>query len=295
MKGPLAQLLLLSVFVAIGLWVGVKWFLGRTNELSSNNDMRAISSLREETNGGAEPKPAWAAVRSAEFVPSEPSQILERNSRIESQSQTKDDEAQQKSSDEDEQASTDDEPAPEDAVEEAEEEADEQIETLEVIEVESESEQTPDGEAQQGARNESAGGRQASTLSGEELQSRQKARQARLAELGLIRKKAPPPTVAVDVSLDMPERCSGAALAKVPVGLKFRHETSVIRGESLNALQSLVALFRQCNDDGKFIVAENPLGRADATDTLRQMRIDEVKYFFIQHSVSIDTVQFPEE
>ena len=133
-----------------------------------------------------------------------------------------------------------------------------------------------------------------SSLSDEELQARSEARRKRLAEVGLIQEKPPEPTIAVDVSLLMPEHCRGAATARVPIGLKYRYESSIIRGESLYALESLVALYRLC-EQGDFVVTENPLGFEDASPTLTQMRFDEVKYFFIQHRVSIDTVQFPEE
>ena len=133
-----------------------------------------------------------------------------------------------------------------------------------------------------------------SSLSDEELEARAEARRRRLAELGLIQEKPLEPTTAVDVSLLMPEKCKGAVIARVPIGLKYRYESSIIRGESLNALESLVALYRLC-EQGDFVVTENPLGFEDATPALTQMRFDEVKYFFIQHSISIDAVQFPEE
>jgi len=124
--------------------------------------------------------------------------------------------------------------------------------------------------------------------------ARKAARYQRLAELGLIQKKAPEPTIAVDVSLLLPEQCANAAIAKVPIGLKFRFESSIIKGESLNALESLVASYREC-PAGMIVVAHNPLGREDATDSLKQLRLDEIKYFFIQHRVPIDMVKFPEK
>ena len=126
-----------------------------------------------------------------------------------------------------------------------------------------------------------------------EMQERENARLERLAALGLVTEKQPEPTVAIDASLLMPAVCEGAALAQVPVNLKFRHESPIIRGESLNALESLVAMYRECRE-GEFVLVENPLGHEDATASLTQMRFDEVKYFFIQHSVSMDAVQFPE-
>ncbi|MFK7995663.1 MAG: hypothetical protein AB8B87_16115 [Granulosicoccus sp.] len=132
------------------------------------------------------------------------------------------------------------------------------------------------------------------SLGEEELNARAAARRQRLADLGIIAEKPPEPTIAIDVSLDMPETCPDHAIARVPIGVKFRFESSIIKGESLNALESLVAFYRACKS-GQFIVAQNPLGREDATESLAQMRFDEIKYFFIQHSVSIDAVQFSEE
>ncbi|MFK7859666.1 MAG: hypothetical protein AB8B64_12630 [Granulosicoccus sp.] len=132
-------------------------------------------------------------------------------------------------------------------------------------------------------------------LGRDEIHAREAARRQKLIDLGILSQTLPPePTIAIDVSLDMPERCKGADIARVPIGVKFRFESSLIKGESLNALESLVAFYREC-ESGQFILAQNPLGRADATEMLMQMRFDEIKYFFIQHSVSIDAVQFSEE
>ncbi|MFK8079959.1 MAG: hypothetical protein AB8B97_06730 [Granulosicoccus sp.] len=128
-----------------------------------------------------------------------------------------------------------------------------------------------------------------------EVESREAARRQRLIEAGIISgTKQPESTIAIDVSLAMPENCKGAAIAGVPIGVKFRHESPTIKGSSLNDLESLVALYRACAS-AQFILAKNPLGRIDATETLTQMRFDELKYFFIQHSVSIDAVQYSEE
>ena len=131
-------------------------------------------------------------------------------------------------------------------------------------------------------------------LGAEEISLREKARQQRFAELGLISEKSPEPTVALDVSLIMPDECNDAAIARVPTGLKFRYESSIIRGESIIDLQSLVSLYKDC-DQGEFVLDESALGSADADDSLQQKRLNEVKYFFIQNSVPIDAVSFPEE
>jgi len=131
-------------------------------------------------------------------------------------------------------------------------------------------------------------------LGADELQAREAARRQKLTELGIISGSEHEPTIAIDVKLQMPERCESVALAIVPVGVKFRFESSIIKGESLNDLESLVALYRECVS-GRFILTQNPLGRADRTEMLTERRLDEIKYFFIQHSVPIDAVEFPEK
>lgn len=304
MKSPLAQLLLVSVLVGIGLWVGVKWFLGTTEDFSANIDVRSVGYLRNSADTVATSAPQSDVATPAPSSTGTPLEALARNTLASGNGQAvdTDDEILQLPLDGDRQTATVDEPVNDEVLEEPDSDADEVVEIEPVVilpsddELEDEAQQARD-DAQRESReadDDTSDDRQKFTLSEEELETRRKARQARLAELGIIRKKAPEPTIAVDVSLDMPDRCAGAAVARVPVGLKFRYETAVMRGESLNVLQSLVALYREC-EDGKFLVAENPLGRTDASDTLKQMRVDEVKYFFIQHSVSIDTVQFPEE
>jgi len=121
---------------------------------------------------------------------------------------------------------------------------------------------------------------------------REAARRARLIQLGVISKPAPEPTTAIDIVLQLPQRCEGHVVAKVPVGLDFRFESSSIKGHSLNELEKLVRLYKDCKD-GRFVLSENPLGRVDRSAALVQVRLDEVKYFFIQHSVSIESIEFP--
>ena len=123
-------------------------------------------------------------------------------------------------------------------------------------------------------------------------QQREAKRRAKLAELGLITKPAPEPTTAVDVSLHMPESCVGHDEASIPVGLKFRFDSYSIRGESLHELEKLVASYRNCKE-GLFVLAENPLGSVDRSAALVQVRLDEIKYFFIQHSIPTESIQFP--
>ncbi len=255
MKSPLSQLLLLSVFVGIVLWVGVKWFLGGSDDLSDSMDVRSLGHLRDTDTAVSSPQKSRPDPATREPLP--PASFGA--------------------------------PEPMKTVEELAEQVDGITATGEAQTSTVAEEQADDA---YGASNEEQV--ESVALGAEELNVRERARKQRLAELGLIPEKPPEPTVAVDVSLNMPDDCADAALARVPVGIKFRYESAIIRGESLNALESLVSLYRDC-EQGEFVVGENPLGRADADDTLKQMRYDEVKYFFIQHSVSIDAVSFPEE
>ena len=267
MKSPLAQLLFLSVVVGIGLWVGFKWFLSDTDNMSDTIDIRSVayspssasSSSKSQETALSEPlsTAAFGAPEPMKTV-EELSEAIEIDELVSGQGDA------------------------EELQEEQEQVFAEEDVTLEDTEV---------GDGEYASDDKEIG---STALSAEELDVRARARKQRLAELGLISEEPPEPTIAVDVSLLMPDECSGAQIARVPVGLKFRYESSIVRGESLNELESLVALYRDC-EQGEFVLDENPLGRADANDTLTQMRFDEVKYFFLQHSVSIDAVKFPEE
>lgn len=128
-------------------------------------------------------------------------------------------------------------------------------------------------------------------LSAEE---RKDARDAKLSRLGLLPKKRPPPTIALDVSLSMPDSCkSELSLPQSKVPLEFRFDSPTLRGDSLNRLEGLVAVYRECAG-GLFTLTENPLGKVDASKSLTQMRLDEVKYFFLQHSIPKSAIEFPE-
>lgn len=258
MKSPLGHLLLVTVFVGIGLWVGVKWFLGETDDFPDSIDIRSLGYLRDDAPASDTSESPAADLESVNQEPLSPTAF-----------------------------ST---PEPKSAVEEISEKV--QLEKPPAIDRAQDAVQVPDDDG--GGLETEEQTPDTAALGTKEVEAREQARKRRLEELGLIPKPRHEPTTAIDVSLIMPEHCAGAVVAAVPVGLKFRHESSVIKGESLNALESIVALYRDCQQ-GEFVLVANPLGREDATRMLTQMRFDEVKYFFIQHSVSIDAVQFPEE
>jgi hypothetical protein len=106
--------------------------------------------------------------------------------------------------------------------------------------------------------------------------------------------RVPEPTTAIHAKLKLPEHCEGTEVAEKPVEMKFRAESAIVKGESLMELESLVSLYRDCGE-GIFSLSENPLGSADSTTELTRMRFDEMKYFFLQHSISIETVLFPSD
>ncbi len=260
-KSQLAQLLLLTVLVFIGLWLAIRSFVGATDDLSSSLDIRSLAYIRDDTPSDPTLVPVVPdePMSPAEFAEPEPMATV-------------DELAVAGASDEETQGAEGDE---EEAKEEEEGEEDEE-----------EEEENNDKE-------ERAEEREGSSLSDEELAAREKVRRDKLAELGLLHEK-PTETIAADVALIMPDECSGSAIAKVPAVLKFRFESSRIMGESLNVLESLLAVHREC-EEGYFAVDKNPLGLVDSDDTLAQMRLDEIKYFFLQHNVSLDIVEFPTE
>ena len=101
----------------------------------------------------------------------------------------------------------------------------------------------------------------------------------------------PPPVRAVDVSYSAPENCEASGVALAPVAVQYRLESPTITGASLRELELLMTEYRRC-DGGQFQFAHNPLGKEDATPQLMQRRLDELKYFFLQHRVSETALRF---
>lgn len=102
-----------------------------------------------------------------------------------------------------------------------------------------------------------------------------------------------PPVRAVDVVLEIPAECDVSDVVLAPLPVKYRHESPTIKGASLQELEILVAEYRKC-DGGVFHLSHNPLGREDSTPALRQRRLDELKYFFLQHRMPKTALRFPE-
>ena len=103
----------------------------------------------------------------------------------------------------------------------------------------------------------------------------------------------PPPVRAVDVLLETPSECDASDVVLAPLPVRYRHESPTIKGSSLGELELLVAEYRKC-DGGVFHFSHNPLGKEDSTAALMQRRLDELKYFFLQHRVPKTALRFPD-
>lgn len=109
---------------------------------------------------------------------------------------------------------------------------------------------------------------------------------AKLNRLAQPLRAQEPANHAIDVTLEVSPYCDTTVVALPPVAVQYRHESPTIKAGSLQALESLVAEYRKCQQS-IFQLSESPLNHAETADSsLTQLRFDELKYFFIQHSVS---------
>lgn len=126
----------------------------------------------------------------------------------------------------------------------------------------------------------------------EEMSSAEAAEALMKETLGINAPK--PPVRAVDVTYELPPNCEASAAALAPVAVQYRYESPTIKGASLRELEILMTEYRRC-EGGAFQFAHNPLGKEDATLSLMQMRLDELKYFFLQHRVPKTALKFPDD
>ncbi|ASJ71433.1 hypothetical protein [Granulosicoccus antarcticus] len=103
----------------------------------------------------------------------------------------------------------------------------------------------------------------------------------------------PPPVRAVDVAFEIPANCDASDVVLAPLSVKYRYESPSIKGESIGELQSFAAEYHRC-EGGIFRLSHNPLGREDSTPMLMQRRLDEIKYFFLQHRVPKSALKYPD-
>ncbi|MFK7855956.1 MAG: hypothetical protein AB8B79_17700 [Granulosicoccus sp.] len=123
------------------------------------------------------------------------------------------------------------------------------------------------------------------------LEARQQAIRERL---GISNTSAPAPTPAIDVQYLVPPGCQAGDVALAPVTISYRFNSPAIKGSSLNVLETIIAEYRLCGG-GSFKMSRNPLAEADESPALGQRRLDELKYFFIQHSVPKSALEYPED
>ena len=106
-------------------------------------------------------------------------------------------------------------------------------------------------------------------------------------------REAPPPVKTVDVALEISSECEAGDIVLAPLSVKYRYESPNIKGSSLSELELLVAEYRQCGG-GIFHLSHTHLSEEDATPALMLRRLDEFKYFFLQHRVPKAALRFPE-
>jgi len=282
---PVVKVIIATTLVALLLFFSISRFLGESEKLSYSIDVRSLSHLRDDGKSQSvkSVKPATATgnpmLVALEAAP-------ERTGESVTVEQTA------------EAVSEDEELEQEGIISVAEKDSKSVVSVL--AENESvtadqeradadEDDSTPyeDGEAEEAGDNE-----QSENEAGEPEETEAEARARRLKDkLGI--KEPKPPTRAVDVKLVLSPECNGTGVALAPVSVQFRYDSPTIRGKSLQQLELLVAEYRRCQD-GNFQLTENSLGKVDASPTLTQMRFDELKYFFIQHSVPKTSLLYPE-
>lgn len=117
-------------------------------------------------------------------------------------------------------------------------------------------------------------------------------RSTRLMRETLGISKRPPPTHALDVSLIGGGECVKPEEKTFLIPVMFSHNGSSVRGASIVDLNALLAVYRRC-EQGYFKLSTVPSGQGDASESLTQMRLDELKYFFHQNGVPPDSLRFP--
>jgi hypothetical protein len=104
---------------------------------------------------------------------------------------------------------------------------------------------------------------------------------------------APDPVQAIDVLLEIPLDCDGTGVAMTPITVQYPLDSPAVKGASMLELDQLVEAYRLC-EGGLFRLAHNPLAKVDTSPLLAQMRLDELKYYFIQRSVPVAALRFPD-
>lgn len=118
------------------------------------------------------------------------------------------------------------------------------------------------------------------------LKATQNVAVAKVNQVAQLPRPQKPASHAIDVTLEISPYCDAAVVAITPVSVQYRHESPTIKAGSLQELESLITVYRKCQQS-IFQLSESPLNQAETTNSsLTQRRFDELKYFFIQHRVS---------
>jgi len=96
---------------------------------------------------------------------------------------------------------------------------------------------------------------------------------------------------AMDVTLQV-ATCQAIKRTQVDAEVWFRSKTAAIKGHSLLELDQLVLIYRDCPKSARIVVSHNARQKREATDTLRQRRQDEIKYYLLQHGVAQSDVSY---
>ncbi len=236
---PILKVLIVTLLVCLGLYLGVSEFLGTTDRLKGSLDVKSLAYIRDE-NPDEDPRLATELKSvAASRNPAKESPGREQSSQIDATTVKASPEKIQPDSD-----------AGVDKV--SDKQSDQDTDVLVAI-----------------------------------ADSKDRLKES----LGM---SEPPPTVrAVDVVYEIPSECDASAVLHAPIPVKYRYESPTIKGSSLAELELLIAEYRRC-DGGIFHLSYNPLGKEDATPVLMQRRLDELKYYFLQHRVPKAALRFPE-
>ena len=291
---PLPKVTLAVVLVTLILYLGIDKFLGDTQELTDSMDVRALTYIRPEPVKEPEPEVVVLAPDRAPTVIAPERDLTGRIDaktvlpEVEEVAATELSEESENDEDSAEVDGVDEDKQPKSAGQLAEE-----AEALALSELTPESEVV--GEVDHDLMVSNKEDEEDNEQAGQdtELVDSPAVRQKQLLEkLGVREPK--PATRAVDVRLETPENCDISGVALAPVSVQYRFESHMMRGVRMAELEILVSEYRRC-DGGVFHFTRNSLGKVDSTPLLAQMRLDELKYFFVQHSVPKTALRYPED
>ncbi len=329
---PVFKVFIATTIVGVMLYFGIDKFLGGTEKLAATLDVRSLAYLRDDSASKGKKddvealsvevqEPAEEAPeRTGESVALDPLEVADPDNELlteeteegvdsEEDLESEEDTDSEEGAEGDEKSELDEESDEDDSDERGESveldgepvDGEETDESGEAVKAESSEQATgevgdaEDSEKVAGETDETAAAKESSNAEKpaeiEETPAEARARELK-EKLGI--KVPKPPTRAVDVLLVPSEGCEASGVALAPVSVAYRFESPTVKGASLQQLELLVAEYRRC-PDSVFQLTENSTGSEDSSETLTQMRFDELKYFFIQHSVSKTALRYPKQ